>query len=87
MVNCDSQEEVDRYWSALTAGGEEVACGWLRDKYGLFWQITPRALLRMLKDPDRERANRVMHAMLQMMKIDIKTLEQAYAAPAVSSKR
>jgi predicted 3-demethylubiquinone-9 3-methyltransferase (glyoxalase superfamily) len=82
MVNCDTQEEVDRYWSALTAGGEEVACGWLKDKYGLFWQITPRALMRMLEDRDRERANRVMQAMLQMKKLDIKTLERAYATPS-----
>lgn len=77
MVNCDTQDEVDRYWSKLTAGGEEVACGWLKDRYGLFWQITPRVLMQMLSDPDRERAGRVMQAMLNMKKIDIAQLEQA----------
>ncbi len=80
FVNCESQEEVDRLWNTLTAdGGEESQCGWLKDKYGLSWQIIPTALMEMIGDPDRERANRVMQAMLQMQKIDVPTLERAYA--------
>lgn len=80
MVTCETQEEVDRYWNKLTAGGgEEVACGWLKDKYGLSWQITPRVLMNYLSDPDREKADRVMQAMLTMKKIDIAQLEQAAA--------
>jgi predicted 3-demethylubiquinone-9 3-methyltransferase (glyoxalase superfamily) len=82
-VNCESQEEVDFYWSKLTAdGGQEQPCGWLKDKFGLSWQIIPTALPRLLGDPDAAKANRVMQAMLQMRKIDIAALERAYAAPA-----
>jgi predicted 3-demethylubiquinone-9 3-methyltransferase (glyoxalase superfamily) len=79
-VDCDSQEEVDSYWEALTAdGGEEGPCGWLKDKYGVSWQIIPTALPRLLGDPDREKANRVMQAMLSMGKIEIEGLERAAA--------
>lgn len=79
FVNCESQEEVDRLWASLTAdGGEESQCGWLKDKYGLSWQIIPSALMELMGDPDRERANRVMQAMLQMTKIDVPTLVRAY---------
>ncbi|HWN65731.1 MAG TPA: VOC family protein [Candidatus Binatus sp.] len=78
VVNCDTQEEVDYYWSKLSAGGEESRCGWLKDKFGLSWQIVPTLLTEMLKDKDAAKAKRVMHAMLQMDKIDIPTLKKAY---------
>lgn len=79
FVNCETQEEVDELWGKLTSdGGEESMCGWLKDKYGLSWQIIPTALGEMLGDKDPEKAGRVMQAMLKMQKIDIKTLEQAY---------
>ncbi len=78
-VDCKGQEEVDMYWNALTkGGGEESVCGWLKDKYGLSWQITPTILGEMLSDPDPKKASRVMQAMLQMKKIDTKALEDAY---------
>jgi predicted 3-demethylubiquinone-9 3-methyltransferase (glyoxalase superfamily) len=80
VVNCETQEEVDYYWGKLTAdGGQESACGWLKDKFGVSWQITPTALIDMLHDKDPEKAERVMKAMLQMQKIDIKKLKKAYA--------
>lgn len=79
FVDCKTQEEVDELWGKLTAGGgEESMCGWLKDKYGLWWQIIPTALGEMLGDEDPEKAKRVMDAMLQMSKIDIKVLKQAY---------
>lgn len=78
VVNCETQEEVDEFWTKLTAGGEEVQCGWLKDKYGLSWQIVPTVLTEMLQDKDPAKAQRVMKAMLQMKKIDIPTLKQAY---------
>ena len=79
LVNCHSQEEVDELWEKLTAdGGEESRCGWLKDKYGLSWQIIPTALGEMLGDPDQAKAGRAMQAMLQMNKIDIQGLKQAY---------
>jgi predicted 3-demethylubiquinone-9 3-methyltransferase (glyoxalase superfamily) len=77
QVSCASQEEVDAYWNALTAGGEESQCGWLKDKFGLSWQITPKVLPQLLQDPDPKIAKRVMQAMLQMKKIDIAALEAA----------
>ncbi|WP_030271643.1 VOC family protein [Streptomyces sp. NRRL B-24484] len=78
QVNCDDQAEVDRLWDALTAdGGRESDCGWLKDRYGLSWQITPRRLTELLGDPDPVRSQRAMRAMLQMQKIDIKELEDA----------
>ena len=79
IVNCDTQEEVDHYWSRLSAGGEEVQCGWLKDRFGVAWQITPVVLTEMLKDKDPARAKRVMAAMLKMKKIDIARLKKAYA--------
>ena len=80
-VECESQEEVDSFWSALTAdGGEEGPCGWLKDKYGVSWQIVPRVLTELISDPDQEKAQRVMAAMLKMRKIEIAELEQAAAA-------
>lgn len=80
VVNCASQEEVDALWDKLSAGGDEKAqqCGWLQDKYGLAWQIVPTVLEEMLQDPDPEKAERVMRAMLRMKKIDIAALKQAY---------
>jgi predicted 3-demethylubiquinone-9 3-methyltransferase (glyoxalase superfamily) len=79
VVNCETQQEVDALWSRLTAdGGEEVQCGWLKDKFGVSWQIVPVALMTMLNDSDAARAQRVMMAMMQMKKIDISLLERAY---------
>jgi predicted 3-demethylubiquinone-9 3-methyltransferase (glyoxalase superfamily) len=78
FVNCETQQEVDDLWEKLSAGGEKNSCGWLRDKYGVSWQIIPSALGRMLQDKDPEKSTRVMKAMLQMKKIDIEGLTQAY---------
>jgi predicted 3-demethylubiquinone-9 3-methyltransferase (glyoxalase superfamily) len=80
MVPCDSQEEVDRYWSALSECGEEGPCGWLKDRYGLSWQIVPRRLEELVGDPDREKSQRVFAAMLKMKKIDVAELERAAEA-------
>lgn len=80
IIYCETQAEVDRYWSALTAGGgEEGPCGWLKDKFGLSWQVIPSALGRYLGDPDRSKANRVMQAMMQVRKIVIADLDKVYA--------
>ena len=78
-VACESQQEVDYFWDKLGAGGQVQQCGWLKDKFGVSWQIVPTALPRLLGNPDRARANRVMQAMLQMKKLDIAALEQAAA--------
>jgi len=78
VVNCETQQEVDYYWSKLASGGEESRCGWLTDQFGLSWQVVPVVLIEMLSDKDTAKAKRVMHAMLQMDKIDIPTLEKAY---------
>jgi len=78
FVNCETQQEVDELWEKLSEGGEKGRCGWLKDKYGLSWQIIPSALGEMLRDKDPEKSTRVMQAMFQMDKIDIKTLKQAY---------
>lgn len=78
FVKCDGQDEVDDLWSKLSAGGEESMCGWLKDRFGLSWQIIPEALGRLMGDPDRERAGRVMQAMLKMRKIEVSKLEAAY---------
>ena len=77
-MNCETQEEVDELWEKLSEGGEKVACGWLKDKYGVSWQIVPTVLSEMLQDKDAERSQRVMKAMLQMKKLDIARLEEAY---------
>ncbi len=80
FVDCESQEEVDTLWSKLTAnGGQESQCGWLKDRYGLSWQIVPTRFMQMMQDKDPKRTQRVMQAMLQMKKFDIARLEQAYA--------
>ena len=76
-VSCEDQAEVDRYWYALTEGGEESQCGWLKDRYGFSWQIVPRALPELLGDPDRARAGRTTQAMLKMKKLDIAKLRDA----------
>ncbi|HEV2813597.1 MAG TPA: VOC family protein [Solirubrobacteraceae bacterium] len=83
QIDCTSQEEVDEYWSRLGEGGDESQCGWLKDRYGLSWQVIPTRLNELLGDPDPETSQRVMQAMLQMRKIDIATLEEA-AAGAVT---
>jgi predicted 3-demethylubiquinone-9 3-methyltransferase (glyoxalase superfamily) len=77
-VDCKSQQEVDEFWRRLSEGGEEGQCGWLKDRYGLSWQINPTILGEMLSDPDPEKSRRVMEAMLKMKKIDIGRLKQAY---------
>jgi predicted 3-demethylubiquinone-9 3-methyltransferase (glyoxalase superfamily) len=80
VIDCGAQDEVDHYWEQLTAGGGEPGpCGWLKDKYGLSWQVVPRALHDLLQDPDSERAKRAMQAMLQMGKLDIAALQRAAA--------
>jgi predicted 3-demethylubiquinone-9 3-methyltransferase (glyoxalase superfamily) len=77
-VACDDQQELDRYWNALLAGGSVEACGWLKDRFGLSWQIVPAKIFEWMADPDRERARRVTDAMLEMIKLDISTLQAAY---------
>ena len=78
VVNCESQEEIDYYWENLSEGGQKQGPGWLKDKYGLSWQVVPTVLEEMMSDEDPEKSNRVMTAMLQMTKIDIEKLKQAY---------
>ena len=78
VVNCETQEEVDYFWEKLSAGGEKSRCGWLKDKFGLSWQVVPTILDKLMHAKDAVKAQRVMQAMLQMDKIDIKTLKQAY---------
>ena len=78
VVNCESQKEVDYFWDKLTAGGQEVECGWLKDRYGVSWQITPTALLEMIADKDPEKSRRTMKAMLSMKKLDVEVLKKAY---------
>jgi predicted 3-demethylubiquinone-9 3-methyltransferase (glyoxalase superfamily) len=77
VVHCETQEEVDSYWEALSEGGEEGPCGWLKDRFGLSWQVTPTVLLGLIADPDTQKAQRAMAAMLEMKKIDIEALERA----------
>jgi predicted 3-demethylubiquinone-9 3-methyltransferase (glyoxalase superfamily) len=81
MIPCETQQEVDSYWDKLLAdGGQPMACGWLTDRFGVSWQVTPVVLLDMLKDKDQAKANRVMEAMMTMVKLDIATLKKAYDA-------
>jgi predicted 3-demethylubiquinone-9 3-methyltransferase (glyoxalase superfamily) len=77
QVNCESQEEVDRFWTKLSAGGEEGPCGWVKDKFGVSWQIVPTIMDALIRDPDPERSQRAMKAMLAMKKLDIAELERA----------
>jgi predicted 3-demethylubiquinone-9 3-methyltransferase (glyoxalase superfamily) len=79
VVQCADQAEVDHYWDRLTDGGQEVACGWLKDRYGLFWQIVPAVFFDMIADPDSAKAARVTQAMLGMTKFDVAALERAHA--------
>jgi predicted 3-demethylubiquinone-9 3-methyltransferase (glyoxalase superfamily) len=83
QVSCETQDDVDHYWNALADGGEEGPCGWLKDRFGVSWQVVPRALPRLLGDPDKEKAQRVMRAMMQMKKLQIDELERAAAESAV----
>ena len=76
-IDCADQDEVDQYWNALGQGGVPVACGWIRDRFGLSWQVTPRILPQLLSDPDRPKSKRVMEAMVQMVKIDVAAIEAA----------
>jgi predicted 3-demethylubiquinone-9 3-methyltransferase (glyoxalase superfamily) len=78
VVPCETQEEVDYYWEKLSEGGSEEQCGWLKDKFGVSWQIVPTALYAMLKDPDAEKVRRVTNVMLPMVKLDLAALKQAY---------
>jgi predicted 3-demethylubiquinone-9 3-methyltransferase (glyoxalase superfamily) len=82
QVSCETQDEVDEFWSRLSEGGEEGQCGWLKDRYGVSWQIIPTRLPELLADPDTERSERAMRAMLQMTKLDIPTMERAAAGAA-----
>ncbi len=79
VVNCESQEEVDELWAKLSEGGAPGQCGWLKDKFGLSWQIVPRVLIELMQDPDPVKTQRVMQAMLKMTKMDIAALKQAYS--------
>ena len=81
QIDCETQEEVDHYWDKLSEGGDKKAqqCGWLKDKYGVSWQVVPRVLVEMMSDPDTEKSGRAMKAILQMKKIDIAALKRAYA--------
>ncbi|MCU1265763.1 MAG: hypothetical protein JWM21_2081 [Acidobacteria bacterium] len=78
VVNCETQEEVDEFWEKLSEGGQKSRCGWLKDKYGLSWQVVPTILAQLMKDKDPEKRNRVMQAMLKMDKLDINTLKEAH---------
>ena len=82
VVNCETQEEVDHFWDKLGEGGQIQQCGWLKDKFGLSWQIVPSVLIELINDPDPEKSSRVTEAMLQMTKIDIANLRQAYEGQA-----
>jgi predicted 3-demethylubiquinone-9 3-methyltransferase (glyoxalase superfamily) len=79
LIECEDQEEIDRYWRLLTDGGQEVQCGWLKDRFGVSWQVVPKGMEDLLRDPDPEKARRGMEAMLGMVKIDIAALEAATA--------
>jgi predicted 3-demethylubiquinone-9 3-methyltransferase (glyoxalase superfamily) len=89
QVNCETQEDVDYYWEKLSAGGDETVqqCGWLKDQYGVSWQIVPSVLVEMLNDADTEKSQRVMTAMLQMKKIDINELKRAYAGSILRARK
>jgi predicted 3-demethylubiquinone-9 3-methyltransferase (glyoxalase superfamily) len=78
MIECDTQEELDAYWDSLADGGKPIQCGWITDKYGLTWQITPSILMPMLQDKDSARATRVTRAMMEMVKLDIAALQRVY---------
>ncbi len=83
QIRCETQDEVDRYWAKLTEGGEEGPCGWLKDRYGVSWQVIPKRLEELLTDPDPDRSQRAMRAMMQMKKLDVAALEEAAMTGAV----
>jgi predicted 3-demethylubiquinone-9 3-methyltransferase (glyoxalase superfamily) len=85
VVSCQTQDEVDHFWERLSAGGQEVQCGWLKDRFGVSWQVVPVVLSQMLQDKDAQRSKRVMAAMLKMKKLDIQTLNDAYEGRSASS--
>lgn len=85
MIDCPTQDDVDHYWKALTDGGEEIACGWLKDRYGLRWQVVPSELPTLLSDPDPERAQRAARAMMTMKKIDIEAMKDAAAGASATA--
>lgn len=87
VVNCETQEEIDRFWKKLSEGGQEVECGWLADKYGLSWQIVPTVLGRMMTDPDSAKSDRVMQALLGMKKLDIAELQRAYSGESIGETK
>ena len=89
QIMCQTQEEIDHYWNKLSAGGDKQAqqCGWLKDKFGLSWQVVPTVLVEMMSDPDKEKSGRAMEAMLQMKKLDIADLERAFEGESVGSRR
>ena len=89
QIMCRTQEEVDHYWNKLTAGGDKNAqqCGWLKDKYGVSWQVVPTVLVEMMTDPDKEKSGRAMEAMLQMKKLDIAELKRAFEGEKAASRR
>jgi predicted 3-demethylubiquinone-9 3-methyltransferase (glyoxalase superfamily) len=89
QIMCRDQEEVDHYWNKLSQGGDPNAqqCGWLKDKYGLSWQVVPTVLVELMSDPDKEKSGRAMEAMLQMKKLDIAELERAFAGETAASRR
>jgi len=78
MIECENQADIDRLWTALGEGGQYERCGWLKDRFGIYWQITPKIMFEMMRNPDRERAKRVVAAMLHMTKLDIEALQIAY---------
>jgi predicted 3-demethylubiquinone-9 3-methyltransferase (glyoxalase superfamily) len=86
-VLCKTQDEIDELWKKLTQGGQEVQCGWLKDRFGLSWQVVPEVLPKMMSDPDPEKTNRVMEAVLKMKKFDIATLEKAYSGRSAAVAR
>ncbi len=87
FVSCETQKEIDYFWTKLSAGGEKSRCGWLKDKFGVSWQVIPPILGELLNDDDDEKSNRVMQAMLKMVKLDIKALKRAYHAGSKTTKR
>ncbi len=82
QITCETQADIDYYWDKLTDGGQEGPCGWLKDKFGLSWQVVPAAIPRMMTDPDAQKSARVMNAFLKMKKLDLATIERAYAGEA-----
>jgi len=83
QVYCDTQDEINHFWNALSKGGQEGSCGWLKDKYGLSWQVVPSVIPKMMTDPDNKKSDRVMNAVLKMKKFDLEKLQQAYDGETV----